>query len=94
MQCPKCGFDQQDTNIECLSCGVIFHKYRENSQKRTTTTPIENSEVLISEEAPNSIGAYVKNLLFYIYQGKTRGYVLPFEKVGKDCCKMIQKALM
>lgn len=26
IQCPKCGFSQSDTNVECLRCGVIFEK--------------------------------------------------------------------
>ncbi len=26
MQCPKCGFNQSDTNVECDRCGVIFSK--------------------------------------------------------------------
>ncbi len=26
MQCPKCGFNQLDSNIECDRCGVIFAK--------------------------------------------------------------------
>jgi hypothetical protein len=26
MKCPKCEFEQSDTNLECLRCGVIFSK--------------------------------------------------------------------
>jgi hypothetical protein len=26
MKCPKCGFDQSETNAECQRCGVIFAK--------------------------------------------------------------------
>ncbi len=26
MQCPKCGFNQPDSNVECDRCGVIFAK--------------------------------------------------------------------
>jgi len=28
MICPHCDFDQQDGNIECPKCGIIFAKYR------------------------------------------------------------------
>ncbi|MBW1788325.1 MAG: zinc ribbon domain-containing protein [Deltaproteobacteria bacterium] len=28
MHCPKCRFEQTDTNTECPKCGIIFAKYR------------------------------------------------------------------
>ncbi|WP_431687306.1 hypothetical protein [Hahella sp. NBU794] len=27
MKCPKCGFEQRDSNVDCESCGIVFAKY-------------------------------------------------------------------
>jgi len=27
MQCPKCGFEQNDQNSQCANCGIFFDKY-------------------------------------------------------------------
>ena len=27
MNCPKCRFEQEDTNTECVRCGLVFSKY-------------------------------------------------------------------
>jgi len=29
MHCPKCGSEQTDLNSECLSCGIVFAKWRQ-----------------------------------------------------------------
>ena len=29
MQCPKCGYEQTDVHSECLSCGIVFAKWRQ-----------------------------------------------------------------
>jgi len=34
MQCPKCSSEQQETNTECIACGIIFKRYHEFQQKR------------------------------------------------------------
>jgi len=39
MICPKCKFEQEDENTECLKCGIIFGKYQQhyNSNLKTNT---------------------------------------------------------
>ena len=37
MQCPKCGFEQDDGNTECAKCGVIFSKYSPRPPAPVTT---------------------------------------------------------
>lgn len=32
MECPKCGFEQEATNPECIACGVIFSRFQERQE--------------------------------------------------------------
>ncbi len=34
MICPKCQYEQDDTHHECVSCGIVFAKYRAVQQAR------------------------------------------------------------
>ena len=33
MQCPKCQFEQNDSNQECRKCGVIFTKHQKRQRQ-------------------------------------------------------------
>ena len=46
MRCPKCGFEQP-VSRECISCGVIFSKYKPRPK------PQENTTSTTSQAAPN-----------------------------------------
>jgi hypothetical protein len=35
MICPLCGFEQPDGNVECVKCGIIFHKYGTTGERLT-----------------------------------------------------------
>ena len=39
MQCPKCGFDQPEGAVECLSCGVVFEKLRDQTTQPPPPPP-------------------------------------------------------
>ena len=67
MECPKCRFEQDAKNLECIRCGLIFSKYvapvefpPEEKPKRT----IEISVDEIPEEC--SFFSKMKELLFYV----------------------------
>ena len=62
MQCPKCNFEQPDQQAECLGCGVIFDKYR---QQQENTPQTESLATVLTEPAPNP-GEFIKELLFYV----------------------------
>lgn len=68
MRCPKCNFDQPDSGIECLKCGIVFAKYL-SIQKQAS----DKSAVISQLNSPNEVShhlsrirAYLKNLLFHI----------------------------
>ena len=62
MQCPKCSFEQIGQQVECLRCGVIFDKYR---QQQENTPQTESLTTVLTEPAPNP-GEFIKELLFYV----------------------------
>lgn len=35
MICPICGFEQPDGTVECVKCGIIFHKYGSTGEAAT-----------------------------------------------------------
>ena len=68
MRCPKCNFDQPDSGIECLKCGIVFAKYLSIQSQAS-----DKSAVIPQLDSPNEINhhssgirAYLKNLLFHI----------------------------
>ncbi|HEX3035666.1 MAG TPA: hypothetical protein VHT73_11150 [Thermodesulfobacteriota bacterium] len=38
MNCPKCDFEQQDGEVECFRCGVIFAKYKSSHKFYSSLT--------------------------------------------------------
>jgi hypothetical protein len=44
MKCPKCGFQQPDSRIDCEYCGLVFAKWKakqESAQKAAEAKPLE-----------------------------------------------------
>jgi hypothetical protein len=68
MRCPKCNFDQPDSRIECLECGIVFAKYlsieNQASDKSVVILPFDLTQEVNLH--PNKIKAYLKNLFFHI----------------------------
>jgi hypothetical protein len=67
MRCPKCNFDQPDSGIECLKCGIVFAKYLSIQNQAS-----EKSAVVTQLDSPNEVNhhlsgtrAYLKYLLFH-----------------------------
>jgi hypothetical protein len=67
MKCPKCNFDQPDSRIECLKCGIVFAKYLSKNQAsdKSAVIPQLDSPKEVNHHS-NKIKAYLKNLLFHI----------------------------
>ena len=43
MECPKCGFAQDDGGAECARCGVVFRKLRDRPPRPAPEAPPEPS---------------------------------------------------
>jgi hypothetical protein len=65
MRCPKCNFDQPDSQIECSNCGIVFAKYSSTRTQAQNKSPQLGSFKEVSHRS-SKIKAYFKNLLFYI----------------------------
>jgi hypothetical protein len=56
MQCPKCKFEQNDLNVECSQCGIIFSKFRAfEEQKKAVRHSGNSSKSDINKEIPTKI---------------------------------------
>jgi hypothetical protein len=68
MRCPKCNFDQPDSGIECLKCGIVFTKYlsikNQVSDKSAVIPQLDSSKEV--NHHSSRIKEYLKNLLFHI----------------------------
>jgi hypothetical protein len=73
MNCPKCNFEQEDSNTECMKCGIVFTKYKEPQESEPVEPEQELEEevntdnVKVVKEASESLpaGRQVLNLLLY-----------------------------
>ena len=62
MICPKCRLEQDDGNRECLRCGIVFAKYKENKDLSSKPESILSSESIETfEEEP-----LFKSLFFHV----------------------------
>ena len=75
MNCPKCGFEQDDQNTECFKCGVIFSRLQKTDGPvdEPAVSTVENSDEKESE--PQTAGEILKNLFFDVEFG-TNPFVL------------------
>jgi hypothetical protein len=62
MNCPKCDFEQQNQNLECISCGIVFEKYYRLKDSRPSS---QISTVLSQKRARTPLELF-KGLFFYI----------------------------
>lgn len=65
MQCPKCGFEQNDLRVECGRCGLIFKKY----QRKPEVVQPGRNEPVVAEPEPQDVGSFLKQLLFEVAPG-------------------------
>jgi hypothetical protein len=62
MICPKCHFEQEDVNTECLKCGIIFEKYYRHPDSR----PTSRAAATEYEGRSASIADFSRKLFFYV----------------------------
>jgi len=68
MRCPKCNFDQPDSGIECLKCGIVFTKYQSikiHVSDKSAVIPQLDSPKEVNHYS-SKIKAFLKNLFFHI----------------------------
>lgn len=69
MRCPKCNFEQQDGNVECSACGVIFAKYRaavEGAGAKAGSAPGRFEAEETEDEADSGFLRLLKDQLFHV----------------------------
>lgn len=62
MNCPKCRFEQEETNTECVRCGLVFEKY----YRRSKPEPDLPSLVAETEDEPPRQRFSLKDFLFEV----------------------------
>ena len=73
MKCPRCGYIQSDSTVECKSCGVFFAKLKTSPPKRPVreAPPKEKEESLFrSVIAPGVLSAALLVLIGVKFHGK------------------------
>jgi hypothetical protein len=64
MKCPKCGFEQNSSNNECISCGIIFAKYEKYLNNKTNLPT--SSEFINNYNKKGSLSLALKDILFSV----------------------------
>jgi len=62
MNCPKCNHEQEDSNTECIKCGIVFEKYNKLQESKAFDPEINTDNVTVLKE-PSEKG--LLNLLLY-----------------------------
>jgi hypothetical protein len=78
MRCPKCNFDQPDSETECLKCGLVFAKYvsiQNQASDKSAVIPQLDSPDEVNHHS-SRIRAHLKNLLFHINPEKKLVYII------------------
>jgi len=63
MLCPKCGFEQTGDNTECISCGIVFAKWKPGPV--TFPEHASNRQAEDSQESREESAGGLGQLLFY-----------------------------
>ena len=67
IQCPHCGFEQAEGEIECLKCGIVFAKYSPERHHPIHETPV-SSPAASSKDEDHTTGlrSFLKDMLFSV----------------------------
>lgn len=78
MKCPRCNFDQADSEIECAKCGIVFAKYqaiKKHTSDVSAVAPPSGPPGEASDQ-PNRLRAHLANLFFYAETGTSMFYLI------------------
>jgi len=51
MNCPKCNHEQEDSNTECIKCGIVFEKYKKPQESKNDQQEANTDNVTVVKEA-------------------------------------------
>ncbi|MRR34112.1 zinc ribbon domain-containing protein [bacterium] len=72
MICPKCAYQQPDGSGECLRCGVIFAKVRENGELPLAVAGHQAGELAASPSAATGALSLLKEKILSVEAGESR----------------------
>lgn len=55
MQCPKCGVEQSAGGAECVSCGVVFARFREAQERATLARKSVSQPIPVADETTTAV---------------------------------------
>lgn len=66
MKCPKCGFEQSETNTECIKCGIIYEKYLKRQE-----SAFHSDETFLVDDASTD-GRLLENMMRSLFHVDSR----------------------
>ena len=66
MKCPKCGFEHNSQNVECMKCGIIFSKFQKSENRKTRPQASTERQSIEENEPAVSIWKQIWNMLLYV----------------------------
>jgi len=58
VDCPKCGVAQDDGRVDCISCGIVFARFRE-AQERAQSRRVTQNNVAISPSEGIAVSRWI-----------------------------------
>jgi len=70
IQCPHCGFEQQEDAIECIKCGIVFAKYSPERHHPINETPVPLPPASSKDDDHTTgLSSFLKEMLFFVQPG-------------------------
>ncbi len=79
MKCPKCHFEQEDQNKECLRCGIVFEKYGNPISRRNRRIAREGDNKEQHDRSfPQTVFLVEQNTNPFYFGGRALIYLVTF----------------
>jgi hypothetical protein len=67
VECPHCGFKQQESAIECVKCGIVFAKYSPEKHRLSHMSPVIVPTAESHEgDNPAEVTSFLGELFFFV----------------------------